>query len=371
MELLLRRRTRRARGARAPRGRSRDRAPRRECRGGRARSAPGARVGHERERDDAAVVQAAEPRPSPSQLSASRAIVPRHIRSPPPGREPRPRRSRARRRARSAAVEVVVEHASTAAPSASVPRAASAKCSRKWRRREVRQRSEPHADARDARRAFRRGRPPRSSAPRRASALARARLLLSDQALEVSRTASTTPSTAASTCGVSPTPAAKVAAFDAVDDDALRQPAERARELDRLADAERVRRRAEHVGRHRFAARVERGAPCRARRRTRRRPRSTARPRALPGVDEPRRLLLAREHRRRPSGTRLSEPLGDGEPGGVVAAVAGCRRRSRRPGSRGAPPPGSGSASRTRCRGRSCGSPARTSARSSSSSRSA
>ena len=93
--------------------------------------------------------------------------------------------------------------------------------------------------------------------------------------------------------GVSSSPAAEVVTLDPEDDDPRRQPAERARELDRLADPERVGRASRRSGAG--AARRSRrtGAPCPAAAPGGDGVDDERRIGALPGVDQPRRLELA------------------------------------------------------------------------------
>ena len=244
------------------------------------------------------------------------------------------------------------------APSATLPRAASSKCSRKCA--SVKCESAPRRT--------------RIRVTRRAPAAAASRLDLPHQVLHqlacsctarppLERPAATC-STAASTSGDSSSPASKLPALDPVDDrPGGSRPSARASST-ASARPSVVRRGAEELGRQRLLARVEPVHRARRRRPTTTASTSQTRVGAVPARRSAPVGSPSRSSTSTPGGSVPRSRRADREAGGVVAAPRRCRRRSTFSSAR---PRASGSASRRRCRGRSCGSSARRASGSSSS----
>ena len=329
---------------RAPALRSRARAPRRGRRGGRAGGLRHARRGRRRarrRRRRRAGRRVCLPPPRPLRAAT---IAPRHIRPPPP-------RSRARRPCARGAC-------TSASSSASHGGALGERAARgvgevlaEVLRGEVREGAETDVDAGDPRvRALGAAEPLDLARRRPASARARASRLLEQLRHDAARLDGRHRRGELLPGARTPRPRSRRRARRSGS-----RPSARASSID-LADAERVRRAAEDASRGRARRSRRSGAPSRARRPTRPRPRA-ARGRLPPSAsisrigscshdDDLDARARVRERARRPRAPTPSSPR---------KALPTPRTTVLTP----APRSGRGSASRTRCTGRSCGSSAR------------
>ena len=243
--------------------------------------------------------------------------------------------------------------ASTTAPSASVPRERVLEMLAEVIRREVRERAEPHRHARHACRAL--GLCGRLDPARRdlSSARARAPHLLLELVGRRARPRRRDPRTS------SPSPADEVALLRCRRRRRVRATVRaRGRARRRLRPRRRVSTSGRRVPGSALAARVEpvHGSRRRTRGDTRRR---RARRLRRCQASSSRVGSCSQSSTVTSSGSAAAKSFGDGQARRVVAAVRVARRRSRRSAAHRARPRGRGSASRTRCTGRSCGSSAR------------